>query len=167
MGGDVSVFEDGMLEKDFHKFHGDKDESTFSFIKRSWKGFTKKLTAKRMLYSAEDLRSGILFAGEDIHFREFTVPIHAGCTVNCALWSDSPYIVTDKVCFVYLHTNTRSLADAVEVLPVVEYFDGYLLSFDFPGYGKSGGSITIPESHAIEEILSWAMNHMRPKSIVV
>lgn len=120
-----------------------------------------------MRYSAEELSSGILFAGEEIHFKQFPIDLNDECVVNCGFWSDSPSLVTEKVCFVYLHTNTRSMADALEVLPIVEYFNACLLAFDFPGYGKSEGSITMPDPHALEEVLRWAVVNIRPTSFVI
>jgi hypothetical protein len=42
----------------------------------------------------------------------------------------------------YLHTNTRSLVDAKEVLPVCHALGASLLAFDLPGCGHSDGTLT-------------------------
>ena len=43
---------------------------------------------------------------------------------------------------IYLHTNTRCLVDAKEVLPLCDVLGGSLLAFDLPGCGKSDGHLT-------------------------
>ena len=65
-----------------------------------------------MTYNAVSLSSGILFQGEDVHFKSFEVP-HQGGHVAAGVWSDSSSLLQPhKTCILYVHTNTRSLADA-------------------------------------------------------
>ena len=42
-----------------------------------------------------------------------------------------------KRCVLYLHTNTRNVCDALEVIPLCSSLNMHLLAFDLPGHGKS------------------------------
>ena len=122
MGGDISVFNENELESDFWKYYGPKDENVLSLAERSWNGMFKKIKYRRMNYEDSDLIGGLLFNGEDICYSKFNLPSSNGNIVG-GLWADTPLdICKSKVCVIYLHTNSRSHADAIEILPLCEGF---------------------------------------------
>lgn len=122
----MSVFQEGELEADYWRHHGPKNEAAFTMGKRYWKNFSNKLQMKRMTYMSSDL-SCFLFGGEDVHFTEMSIPLvccqrgtDVAVNISCGFWSDSPSLSCNKMCILYCHTNTRSLADAVELIPLCE-----------------------------------------------
>lgn len=177
------MFKDGELEEKYWKYNGPKDEGTFGFVKRAWSSISNKLQMKRMDYDASSLSEGYMYGGEDVHFTELIVPMQAQqferiAEVNIALgfWDDTPLHLQsisssssaqNKMCILYIHTNTRSLADALELLPLCEALDASLLAFDLPGCGKSQGFITIPDCRVIQSVLEYALATFRPREVVL
>lgn len=125
---------------------GKKDESILRFFKRSFKECCKELIEPEKLhYDTTDLKDSIS-QYDFFELKEFSI-ISKGLKLHCALWmndtvekndcipehSTTPIKESRKPCFIYLHTNTRSLIDAVEILPLADLMCGHLLAFDFPG----------------------------------
>ena len=89
---------------------------------------------------------------EDTDFRHqfFTIP-GAGVSSDseqhqlaAVLWSQGQNLPGSipRPLVLYLHTNTRCLLDAKEVLPVCDELGASLLAFDLPGCGHSEGTLT-------------------------
>jgi hypothetical protein len=101
-----------------------------------------------MEYEAADVASH----SEDTDFRHqfFTIP-GAGVSSDseqhqlaAVLWSQGQNLPGSipRPLVLYLHTNTRCLLDAKEVLPVCDELGASLLAFDLPGCGHSEGTLT-------------------------
>ena len=171
MGADISVMREGELERDFEREFGSPNQSLLTCMKRAYKGFVKNIKkVERMEYTEENLYKGILYQGEDVHFESLKIS-HNGTNLAAGVWSESPTLLEQchkhKPCVIYVHTNTRSLADAVEVLPVCEGLDACLLAFDLPGAGKSPGELAFPDSHALQSVITWAIEHIQPSCFVI
>ena len=64
MGNDISVFSEAELESSFWAVHGPKDETTYQWVKRSWRNYQNKLKTQRASYGFESLTEGIIYGGE-------------------------------------------------------------------------------------------------------
>ncbi len=133
MGNDIEVFERENDEFDqiFWRNHGPTDESTYSFFRRGYNEFCDRLSVpQRSAYTSDDLiRSGY-------EAREFNLQSHRGNTLHCCSWRNlnpSPVIYTNPICILYLHTNTRNLSDATEVISLCDRLGANLVSFDLEG----------------------------------
>ena len=58
-------------------------------------------------------------------------------------------------CILYLHNNTRSIVDALEVLPVAHTLNFDVISFDIPGCGRSSGVLSANIDMIIDKVISW------------
>mmetsp|Transcript_12789 Transcript_12789/g.20853 ORF Transcript_12789/g.20853 Transcript_12789/m.20853 type:complete len:395 (-) Transcript_12789:183-1367(-) len=172
MGNDISVFEEGELEKDFWKAYGPKNESWTEFFARSFAGLTKILMQpSRMEYEASDVES----RSEDTDFRHqlFSIPGAGGegerHQLAAALWSQGQNRVgvTPRPVVLYLHTNTRCLLDAKEVLPVCDELGASLLAFDLPGCGHSEGNLTFQMTQDLHQVVLFAHRELGYKEIVL
>eukprot|EP00602_Paraphysomonas_sp_CaronLab_P009936 CAMPEP_0185036544 /NCGR_PEP_ID=MMETSP1103-20130426/29657_1 /TAXON_ID=36769 /ORGANISM="Paraphysomonas bandaiensis, Strain Caron Lab Isolate" /LENGTH=299 /DNA_ID=CAMNT_0027574111 /DNA_START=220 /DNA_END=1119 /DNA_ORIENTATION=- len=74
-------------------------------------------------------------------------------SLQCAAWIHN---TSSKLYVLYLHTNTRALVDAKEVLPFCHKLGANLVAFDLPGCGKSGGNL----SFAMVNDLSIVLNEL-------
>jgi pimeloyl-ACP methyl ester carboxylesterase len=136
MGNDIDVFQKDELENDFWRLYGPKDESFSDLFKRGFSTMMKMLMQpKRFEYQSHDLES-----------KDFSnyIPSEYGMLCNdimlhCARWDK--YGINSSVVVIYLHTNTRSLVDAKEILPFCDQISASLLSFDLRGCGKSAGNL--------------------------
>jgi len=143
-------------------FQGTKNESTTEFLRRSFDNVCGIISnPKRMTYTTEDLYSKKYRQNFDVHERTLisnNVPLH------CAVWSplsksDTTESMVSPLCLVYLHTNTRSIVDAKEVLPLAEVLGAHVLAFDMPGAGQSGGAFVVSPlilSSHLQNVLKWA-----------
>ena len=63
----------------------------------------------------------------------------ANCMLNAVLWqpNNMPLQSRRALAVLYLHTNTRNIVDALEVIPLCRHLQCSLLAFDLPGHGKS------------------------------
>jgi hypothetical protein len=139
---------DPHLDKLYSEISVKKDESIVRFFKRSFEECCKKLIEpSRLKYDTTDLNESILNY-ESFEVKEFTI-VSKGLNLHCALWKnntveenettfESSTILEEdnKPCLIYLHTNTRSLIDAIEVLPLADKAGCHVLSFDFPGMNR-------------------------------
>ena len=58
---------------------------------------------------------------------------------------------------IYLHTNTRNLSDAVEIIKFCDEIEADLVSFDLPGCGKSESNITPLMGRDLEHLIEWIL----------
>lgn len=105
---------------------------------------------KRMDYVEADVGSH----SEDTDFRHesFTIPTTPAyearesdvAQLAAVLWRQGHHRpgAVPRPLVVYLHTNTRCLLDAKEVLPLCDALGASLLAFDLPGCGHSEGNLT-------------------------
>jgi hypothetical protein len=68
-------------------------------------------------------------------------------------------------CILYLHNNTRSIVDALEVLPLAKALDFDLISFDIPGCGKSTGVLSAEINIVIDKVISWYIDYYNSNDI--
>ena len=142
---------------------GPKDEAWSDMFSRCYSGFCKMLLQpKRFVYSSADLQIST-DDGNPIEVREFDV-VEPSYRLHCAIWSVQP---KTKICVIYIHTNTRSLMDAKEVLPVCTALGADLLGFDLPGCGKSEGALSFTMASDLGSIVTHARDVLGYMDVVV
>lgn len=162
MGNDIAVFQEGELEESFYRYHGPKNESWSEFFSRTYSGIMNMLIQpKRFQYRTHDLINNSHCSGsnnnhEDIDessykVNEFNI-MSSDQLLHCATWIENS---KSKLWFLYLHTNTRSLADAPEILPLCSLLGANLLSFDLPGCGKSQGNLSFSMVSDLAAIINY------------
>jgi pimeloyl-ACP methyl ester carboxylesterase len=117
---------------------------------------------KRFIYSSAEL-AACSDDGTDISIKEFEMN-HNGVQLHAAQWNVEPH---SKVCVVYLHTNTRSLLDAKEILPFCSKLGANLVAFDLPGCGKSSGTMSFHMSEDLNFVLSYVKDVLGFSEIVL
>ena len=75
-----------------------------------------------------------------------------GNNLACTTWENPEAPTTTYL--IYLHTNTRSVIDATELLPLCSSLNCNMISFDFPGCGLSSGSLSLKMAQDIENVTS-------------
>lgn len=131
MGNDIDVTsKDPDIDEQFWRYHGPKNESTFQFFRRGFDEFCSMIASpKRSTYSSDSLGRG-----QEFHVYSY------GIILQCCKWEvPIDQSTLPKRCLVYLHTNTRNLGDAMEILGISENLNANLIAFDLPGCGKSEG----------------------------
>ena len=149
MGADMSAFElDEGVKKDLESVH--KDETLSELFNRTMKGMTDVLfQPERYPYSSDDLLSSYITEKEFVA-SEFNIHID-NLKLHGAKWVRNQ---ASNVCIVYLHTNSRSVVDATEVIPLASVLDGNVVAFDLPGSGKSDGNITLSGTIYLQAIIN-------------
>eukprot|EP00602_Paraphysomonas_sp_CaronLab_P002859 CAMPEP_0185029052 /NCGR_PEP_ID=MMETSP1103-20130426/15135_1 /TAXON_ID=36769 /ORGANISM="Paraphysomonas bandaiensis, Strain Caron Lab Isolate" /LENGTH=306 /DNA_ID=CAMNT_0027563665 /DNA_START=70 /DNA_END=991 /DNA_ORIENTATION=+ len=163
MGNEIDVFAEGELEESFWKLHGPKNESVGGFFSRSFSDLMKMLTQpKRLEYSLNELQT----CSEDdppCIVDEFVVRNGETC-LQCAAWMHD---VNSKLCVLYLHTNTRALVDAKEVLPFCNELGANLIAFDLPGCGKSGGHLSFSMVKDLSAVVDYIMERYEYNEVII
>ena len=110
---------------------GPKDESIYTFGKRMFKRSVEILTQPdRFNYISSQLIPSIEYS-DDFTVIEYDVksPLDDKL-LHGVLWKNK---TTNKRCVLYLHNNTRSVVDALEILVLCKQMNADLLAFDLPG----------------------------------
>lgn len=167
----------------YQEISGRKNESIFPFLKRSFKDTCKRIAEpSKAHYDTSDLKfitqptiSGMnAFSFE---LSEFDITSN-GLKLHCALWKSQSTKKNKKLliesphlpCIIYIHTNTRSLADAIELQPLATLTGFHLLAFDMPGAGKSEGTLSASCSTVIrhiDHIINWAILNLNVAEVVL
>jgi hypothetical protein len=169
------------LDADFDNFFwtkaGPKDESTTQFIRRHFHKFCEDLTNPvRHVYEPKQLAGPLNSKFEVTKFydiNEFNI-LSNNASLHCCLWKkkkspssensrttvkevDHVNIITTSapLCLLYLHTNTRSLVDALEVIELAHSLDAHLVAMDLPGCGKSEGKLHGNFEPDIMHLMEW------------
>lgn len=159
--GDIDIFQPGELESIFWKYHGPKDESIFQLLGRSFKRLNDMIVRPaRHEYSDSD----IPISSQDIKTRIFFVN-SSGVQLKCAFWERAT--VPSSRCILYLHTNTRSIVDAKELMPLCDILQCSLFSFDLPGCGQSEGSLSFFMAIDVCNIVEWLANNAGIKEVIL
>eukprot|EP01041_Mallomonas_annulata_P000600 gene600-1159_t len=163
MGGDISVFEDGELESIYNHHYGPKDETTSQLFARMF-GRMKSLLIqpKRMQYVTSDLYPDSLFP-TSYNLRELLID-SAGMKLKCVYWER---VQPNPNCILYLHTNTRSVVDALETMPLCDKLGLNLFAFDLPGCGQSEGKLSFHMANDIQNIIKWIVQNTSITNIVL
>lgn len=148
MGNDIDVCSKDNLDEIFWEHHGPKDESSIQFFRRGYNKFCDSLSApKRKEYTQDDLQLNAIKGrtpsmGEYYDILEFPM-FSLEVQLQCCLWKrvkfherykfNDPDKKQSPLCFIYLHTNTRALNDALEISSLAHELDANILSFDLPG----------------------------------
>jgi hypothetical protein len=110
---------------------GPKDESIYTFGKRMFKRSVEILTQPdRFNYISSQLIPSIEYS-DDFTVIEYDVksPLDDKL-LHGVLWKNK---TINKRCVLYLHNNTRSVVDALEILVLCKQMKADLLAFDLPG----------------------------------
>lgn len=133
MGNDIDVLsQDTEIDEFFWRNHGPKNESTLQFFRRGFNSFCERITSpKRSTYTSAELQQ------TKYNFQPFEYDIESqGVRLSYCKWLNQNLVPGDPrkvLCVVYLHTNTRNLSDALEVLPFCEATGAHLFAMDLPG----------------------------------
>jgi len=139
---------DPEIEKLFWHYHGPKNESTISFFRRGFTGFCNTIASpKRLDYNNDNLQVN------GYNVREFQI-FSNNYVLFCCLWKNLINIKSNR-CIIYLHTNTRNLCDALELIPLCNILQSHLVSFDLPGFGKSEGTISPDMYKDLDVLIDW------------
>jgi pimeloyl-ACP methyl ester carboxylesterase len=171
---DIDLFSlDPEFEKKFHSNHGPENETTIQYIKRIYSNLCKRICEpERLLYEYQDLflKSQNEFSEviEDLYeVTEFdqnlilpnpkNILTYSVTSLHCVLWKLKTDTVLECPCIIYLHTNTRNLTDAVEILPLCATQRYHVFAFDLPSHGKSDavGLSALIGIQCIEEMISF------------
>jgi hypothetical protein len=150
MGADMSEFElEEGVKKDLETVT--KEETLTELFNRTMKGMTDILfEPDRFPYSADDLMSPYI-ADKGYISSEFDL-VFDGLRLHGAKWVRN---VNSNVCILYLHTNSRSVVDATEVIPLASVMDANVLAYDLSGSGKSGGNISLSGVVQLEALILY------------
>jgi hypothetical protein len=77
--------------------------------------------------------------------------------LNCVHWTHTSPDRRPGLAVLYLHTNTRALIDAIEIMPLCEALKCDLAAVDLPGCGRSGGTMHLDMHLDVAAV----MNHLR------
>ena len=184
--------QDPELENLFSNISGKKDESVVLFLRRSFRETCQRIAEPaKASYESSDLCFCSTSAPEgnaksfSFELTEFNI-VSNGLKLHCALWrSNANNEIDDEneehksveknsrkapPCIVYTHTNTRSLADAVELQPLAMSTGCNVVAFDMPGAGKSdgilSGSCAAVMAH-IDAIIEWAVLHLNTSEVIL
>ena len=111
---------------------GPKDESIYTFGKRMFKRSVEILTQPdRFNYTSSQLIPSLEHS-DDFTVIEYNVksPLDDKL-LHGVLWKNKT--TNNKRCVLYLHNNTRSVVDALEILVLCKQINADLLAFDLPG----------------------------------
>lgn len=175
--------QDPDLERLYEEISGRKNESIFPFLKRSFKDTCKRISEpSKAHYDTSDLKfstKSSISRTERFSFElsEFNIT-SKGLKLHCALWRSQLTKRNDKLplknpplpCIIYIHTNTRSLADAIELQPLATVTGFHLLAFDMPGAGKSEGTLSASCSTVIshiDNVISWAISNLNVGEVIL
>jgi hypothetical protein len=161
MGNDIDVCSKDDIEGVLTSKYGPSDEGSFQFLRRLLDQFSEtiKHPLKRS-YTIDEIsfdgdKSSLLLRYEISEFNVFS----QGNRLAACLWRSKRALTANhskNVCILYVHTNTRSLVDALEVFPVADALAAHVISFDLPGCGKSEGSLNLNMHKDIECLIDWA-----------
>lgn len=140
-----------------NKLHRPKEESTLTFFKRYFNTFCDSLVnPKRLEYSPPDVTAVI--SGDSHIFNQMQFQVYSrGKILTSCLWKRKSVSKSNQqVCIIYLHTNTRALIDASEVIPAASAFENVsVAAFDLPGCGKSEGCLSGEVWKDLQLIIEW------------
>jgi hypothetical protein len=146
MGNDMDVCsKDTNLDAIFWAAHGPKDESSIQFFRRGYNKFCDSIsTPKRKEYTEADLQMTSKHFRMEEYYEILEFPVFSqDVALHACLWKrikfHKKYRLKDDapLCFIYMHTNTKSLVDALEISGLAHELDAYILAFDLPGTKKT------------------------------
>lgn len=157
MGNDIDVCSKDELDNIFWREHGPKGETSIQFIHRTYDKFCDSIcNPEKMIYSTSDLVHNNSYKKllSDYNPQPFHI-CSQGIKISCCFWQRNQS-THSSTCIIYLHTNTRSIVDAKEILPVADDLEANVIAFDLPGCGKSDGYIGGDVDIDIECLIEWA-----------
>jgi pimeloyl-ACP methyl ester carboxylesterase len=138
---------------------GPANESIYQFYCRSYNRLCDRIIApKRHEYDVNMLIiDGYILEEYDVYSQ--------GRSLHMCHWkpSNMNHKIEQPICFVYLHTNMRSLADAIEIFPLANLYSAHVIAFDLPGCGKSEGMLGAGIETDILSILDWIHSLIHPQ----
>jgi hypothetical protein len=163
---------DHELDHAFSKaFGGSPNETLFQTFRRAIHDLSNTvINPKALTYEIDDLECRLREIQTKYSVAEVTIMSHAHCNpLNCAVWQH-PAISSPKPCFIYIHSDSRCLVDAADILPIAERHDANLVGYDIPGTGKSVGAFDLRPSIQAEflhAIVQWVMGNLSPTAIIL
>lgn len=98
------------------------------------------------------------------HVNEFKLTNYVNNNLNCVTWIENN---SSKLWILYLHTNTRSLVDAKEILPLCKLLGANLISFDLPGCGKSEGNLSFSMISDLSIVISHFLSTYHDCELII
>lgn len=162
----MEVFQEGQLEALYHEKCGPPQESSFAFVSRM---FSKLLRYAhefdRYQYTIEDLKYTDSCHGVSPSINCFHVHTK-GVSLAAVRWV-FPRASPAKILIVYVHTNTRSLCDATEIIPLAKELEADVFSFDLPGSGQSEGILTSQISHQLLDVIKFVTSETKITNVIL
>lgn len=168
--GEIDVCsKDSKLLEIYQQQYGPENETIYEFYKRSYNNILNRIIEpKKSVYSSSQLENLATSNGYEIrefNFASSRISLH-GCHWIPPSKDPSPSNINESqdtggflTCIVYCHTNMGSLMDSHEVLPLAKKLnDAHVLSFDFPGCGKSEGKLSADIEKDVETFLLYTRN---------
>ena len=139
---------------------GPKNESMSQFANRMFnRSLEILIQPDRMQYTSSQLIPSIEYSDEFTVIECDVKGPFDGELLHGVLWknisNNNSNSSNSKRCVLYLHNNTRSVVDALEILTLCKHINADLLAFDLPGCGKSTGMLASCLNIYIDKILSW------------
>jgi hypothetical protein len=168
----VEVFHQGQLEQLCSERLGPINESSLHFVSRMFSKLVKYITHPPTFnYELSDLiRESSIDPHKSIPIHPFNiVSSKHNCSISCVLWEivNPSLSKNNDTCIIYLHTNTRSLADTKEILPFAESIQANVVGIDLPGSGKSSGYMTNTTYEIISELLEVCKQKFKFKRFIL
>mmetsp|Transcript_37062 Transcript_37062/g.37726 ORF Transcript_37062/g.37726 Transcript_37062/m.37726 type:complete len:349 (-) Transcript_37062:379-1425(-) len=160
----MELFRPGDLEDSLGKLYGPKDETAMQMLSRIMMQFKSTLIQpKRMDYFAHDLLP-MNASISPYNIRQFYLDASNGKN-KCTYWERNPS--SSSTAFLYLHTNTRSAADALEIISLCDVLGVNLFAYDLPGCGKSDGPLSFNMSEDLQTIIQWIIDNLHLTEIII
>lgn len=156
---------DPELDSKLNQYKGPEDETNTQFIYRTYNGLCDRICKpKRKHYITSDVESrsnqvmssfhksqvidssglkdgNVNLDSEDdfsIFENDLTIPHFDVNTIHSIFWLNNKVSSeSSQHCLFYLHTNTRSAIEAVELLPICYEAGFHLMAIDLPGHGRT------------------------------
>lgn len=166
----VEVFREGQLETLCAERIGPCNESSFQFVTRMFSTMSSYVTnPPRFEYALSDLTistttNHMNTASVKHSICPFTVKSYDNVNIVCTMWE---ILESSDTIILYIHTNTRSLVDAKEVIPLAEQLQANVVGFDLPGSGKSNGSLNAKSYMHITSVIEECQKQMNCKNIIL
>lgn len=158
------VFQEGQLETLYENRYGPLEESSWNFVNRMYSRLCSFLCQPpRFEYSLSDLATDHEKIVHNIAVCPFTVKSD-GIDIFCVQWE----VVRDpELCIIYIHSNTRSLVDSIEILPFAKQLGANLIGFDLPGCGKSEGVLSAQVALHVKNVIEVSQRETKCKRIII
>lgn len=161
--------DEGLVAR-FQKEVGPSNESSFDAVKRAYEGFTNRIynNVRADYDESRDLLPAV--DPELFEFNCFKIRTADNVNLACCHLEFKKREQEQTSIVLFLHTNTRNLLQALEILPFCIETQSSLLAYDLRGCGKSEGlGLSSLDKHVsdLDRVISWVQSRTGGKSKIV